>query len=54
MTALIMIAKALSLIVLAIAAYAALAIWLGYEPAAPKDLTQCKATPAPICLFTIL
>lgn len=54
MTALITIAKGLALVVLAFLAYAALALWLGYEPASASSTAQCDATPAPMCLFTIL
>lgn len=54
MTALIMFGKAIALIVLALTAYAGLAILLGYEPAAATNLSQCKVTPAPVCLFTII
>lgn len=55
MTALIMIAKGLMLVVLAFAAFAALAAALGFEPAAGADqIARCGAKPAPVCLFTIL
>lgn len=55
MTALIMIAKGMMLVVLAFAAFAALAAALGFEPAAGADqVAKCGARPAPVCFFTIL
>ncbi|WP_165793755.1 hypothetical protein [Hyphococcus luteus] len=54
MTALIMLAKGVMLIVLALAAFAGLAMALGFEPAGADEIAKCNATPAPVCLFTIL
>ena len=54
MTALMMMAKAFVMIVLAGAAFIALAMALGYEPAAAQSASQCEIKPAPACLFTIL
>lgn len=55
MTALIMLAKGLMLVVLAFVAFAALAAALGFEPAAPAGgIARCDAMPAPICHFTII
>ena len=54
MTILTMMAKGLTLTVLALAAFAALAVMLGYEPAAAENVAQCDARPVPACLFTIL
>lgn len=53
MTILVVAAKAILLIALAIVSFAALAILVGFEPAAAGDITACKAEPAPVCLFTI-
>jgi hypothetical protein len=55
MTAFLLLAKGISLIVLSLAAFTALAWMLGFEPAIAKDeATRCGATPAPICMFTII
>jgi hypothetical protein len=55
MTAYLLLAKGIMLIVLSLAAFAALAWMLGFEPAIAQDgSTRCGATPAPICMFTII
>ena len=54
MTAMIMLAKGILLIVLALAAFTMLAWVLGFEPAAAEDAARCNAAPKPVCLFTIL
>ncbi|WP_375206145.1 hypothetical protein [Hyphococcus sp.] len=53
MTALIMIAKGLMMVMLAAAAFTALAMAIGYEPASAKSAAQCETRPAPACLFMI-
>jgi len=54
MTFFAIIAKGIVMIALAGAAFIALAIAIGYEPAAAKTAAQCEAKPAPACLFMIL
>jgi hypothetical protein len=54
MTMLIMLFKGLLLVVLAFAAFATLAMALGFEPEATQQAAQCGRAPAPICLFTII
>ena len=54
MTALVMIAKGLVMTAIAAAAFMALAMAIGYEPAAAKTGAQCETKPAPACLFMIL
>lgn len=54
MTAMIMLAKGILLIVLALAAFTTLAWVLGFEPAVAEDAARCNAAPKPVCLFTIL
>ncbi len=54
MTMFAIIAKGLVMIALAAAAFIALAIAIGYEPAAAKSAAQCETKPAPACLFMIL
>ncbi len=54
MTAFIMIAKGLVMVALAAASFLALAMAIGYEPAAAKEAAQCETRPAPACLFMIL
>lgn len=54
MTALIMIGKGLFLALVTLAAFAALAAALGFEPASAEQVAKCGAKPAPACLFTIL
>jgi len=54
MTAFIILAKGISLIMLSLAAFAVLAWTVGYEPAAAEIASRCDAAPAPVCMFTIL
>ncbi|GJL91643.1 hypothetical protein [Hyphococcus sp.] len=55
MTAFLLLAKGVLLIVLSLAAFTALAWMLGFEPAIAQDgATRCATTPAPICMFTII
>ncbi|WP_428409067.1 hypothetical protein [Hyphococcus sp.] len=54
MTALIVIAKGIVMVALAAAAFLALAMAVGYEPASAKEAAQCETRPAPACLFMIL
>ena len=54
MTVLIMVAKAVMLIALALAAFAGLAVMLGFEPPSVGEVAKCAAAPKQICLFTIL
>lgn len=54
MTMLIMLLKGLLLVVLALIAFAGLAMALGFEPEATQQAAQCGRAPAPVCLFTIL
>lgn len=54
MTMFAMMAKGIVMIALAAAAFIALAIAIGYEPAAAKSVAQCETKPAPACLFMIL
>ena len=54
MTAFIILAKGISLIMLSLAAFAVLAWTVGYEPAAAETASRCDAAPAPVCMFTIL
>lgn len=53
MTILAVAAKAILLVVAAIVAFAAIAMFVGFEPAAAGDITACKTEPKPVCLFTI-
>ncbi len=54
MTFIIMMAKAILLIALAVVAFGTLAIFLGFEPEVSRDVASCRTDPSPICLFTIL
>ncbi len=54
MTALTMLAKGMMLTLLALAAFAVLAMALGFEPSGADRSAKCGAAPAPACLFTIL
>lgn len=54
MTMLIMLLKGLLLVVLALIAFAGLAMALGFKPEATQQAAQCGRAPAPVCLFTIL
>ncbi|WDI31321.1 hypothetical protein PUV54_15335 [Hyphococcus flavus] len=53
MTLIAVAIKAISLIALTFVAFAALAVALGYEPEAAKNITACKAESKPVCIFTI-
>lgn len=55
MTALLLLAKGIMLVVASVIAFAALAWILGFEPVAAQDeASGCGARPAPICMFTII
>ncbi len=54
MTLLIMLFKGLLLMALAFAAFAGLALALGFELETSRQAAECGRVPAPICLFTIL
>lgn len=54
MTFIIMMAKAVLLIALAVVAFGTLAMFLGFEPEVTRDVASCRTAPSPICLFTIL
>lgn len=54
MSIFIMAMKAILLAVLALVAFSALMMVMGYEPAAAREAALCTAQPVPSCLFTIL
>ncbi|WP_411818360.1 hypothetical protein [Hyphococcus sp. DH-69] len=54
MSIIIMMAKGMFLVLLAVVAFSALVAGLGFEPAAARQVASCAAQPLPGCIFTIL
>ena len=54
MSIIIMMAKGMFLVLLAVVAFSALVAGLGFEPAAARQMASCAAQPLPGCIFTIL